>query len=116
MNITRGSTTTRKLKISSTDILSLPASFTAIFTVKKETDNDINDRKAVIQKEFAYPADFTLVSGYYEADLVLDKTDTLIIEGTYYWNVRFLTSDGSFIKDSTQSTFIVTTLPTQRQS
>lgn len=120
ISLTRGSTDTRELRLYITELADLPANFSVVFAVKKVLDSDITDALAIIKKTLAFPADFNLVEpaeadNYYKANLVLTYEDTTKSQGEYSWNVRLITTDKTFIKDTSIGTFKITLTPTQTQ-
>ena len=117
INLSRGATSSRKLNLVVSEISHLPTSFQVVFTVKKNLDTDLTDKKAIIQKSFNFPTDFTEVeSGKYETDLFLSANDTTVPAGRYYWNVRFIDNSNNFIADSVNGIFNVEIRTTQRQA
>lgn len=123
ITIKRGDSFKTKLNIKDSDINIggndsglLPSVFQAIFTVKKILDEDTADSQAAIQKFYNFPADFELSNGYYKADISLSKADTLISEGSYFWNIRFIDSPAEEVSSTNNGSFDIELGTTQRQT
>jgi hypothetical protein len=120
INITRGSTSTREIKLYISELEDLPETFQAIFTVKKVNDTDETDSKAIIQKSYDFPTDFEEVEpegedSYWKTDLILTSEDTTHPSDEYVWNLRFIGNEGQFITDSSEGKLKISLRPTQRQ-
>jgi hypothetical protein len=120
INITRGSTSTREIKLYISELEDLPETFQCIFTVKKVNDTDETDSKAIIQKSFDFPTDFEEVEpeeadAYWKTDLILTSEDTTHPSDEYVWNLRFIGNEGQFITDSSEGKLKISLRPTQKQ-
>ena len=113
MQIIRGDSSTRQLRIEIPD--DFTGSFDVVFTVKDHLDADTTDSKSVIKKVLKYPGDFTDFGQYKIGSLRLTKTDTLLPEGEYKWNIRFISDDEEEISSSTNGDLEIVLGATQIQ-